>query len=172
MEAGLVEETEPDRLDPPRADTISGQQDYFGFAQNERHMLPDGRSWVDLAVLNEGQRRRYQNGTSRELKLKRNSGDAMLKMATGDDKYELLKVAIVGWNLQRNGSPVAFNPQTLEQFLSGANPKIIDDIEKRVRKMNPWLLSEMTVEQIDEEIASLQEMRAVRAEEEAGKATS
>lgn len=168
LEAGLVE---PD-LEPPNAPTISGQQDYFGFEQTERFTFPDGRSYVDLQVLNEGQRRKYLNASSRELTLKRNSGDARLKMATGDDKYELLKVAIVSWNLVSNGSPVIFNPQTLDRFLANANPRVIDDIEKQVRKMNPWLLAEMTVAQIDEEIGSLQELRAVKVAEEVGKGTS
>lgn len=158
------------RMTPP--DETSGQADYFGFEHHERFYLSDGRSYVDLQKLNEGQRRKYQNASNRELKLKRNTGDAHLKMAPGDDKAELLKVAVVGWNLTRGGQPVPFNPRALDEFLSLADPAVIDKIETQVRKMNPWLLSEMTVEQIDEELANLQEMRRVKVEEEAGKATS
>jgi hypothetical protein len=45
-------------------------------------------------------------------------------------------------------------------------------IEKDVRKHNPWLLQEMSVEDIDKEIASLEEMREVKLKEEAGNDSS
>lgn len=149
------------------------QADYFGFAATERMMLPDGVSWLDLKILNEGERRRYQNESNREIKLGRGSSDsASLRMRPGDDRHVLLKMSITGWNLQRNGNVVPFNTVVLDQFLLNADPSLVDRIEKRIRQLNPWLLSEMTVEQIDEEIRSLQEMREVRAREEEGNVTS
>jgi hypothetical protein len=149
------------------------QVDYFGFSSSDRFFLPDGVSYVDLKVLNEGERRRYQNESNREIKLGRGGGgDASLKMRPGDDKHTLLTLSIVGWNLMRNGAPVPFTKQLVDQFLSAADPSLIDKIEKRIRQLNPWLLSEMTVEQIDEEIKSLEEMREVRLREEEGNAAS
>lgn len=142
--------------------------DYFGFSSTERFTFPDGVSFVELKVLNEGERRKYQNSVNRELKIARGTGEAQLKMRPGDDRTELLKSAITGWNLHRAGQPVAFNSTNLEMFLNNADPAIIDKIEKRVRMMNPWLLSDLTVEQIDEEIASLQELREKKLEEEQG----
>ena len=148
------------------------QHDYFGFSSTERCMLPDGVSYVELQVLNEGHRRKYTNDSNREIKLAKGSGDAALRMKPGDDKHSLLKISIVGWNLSRGGVPVPFNAQMLDHFLNSADPAVIDRIEKRIRQINPWLLSEMTVEQIDEEIQSLQEMREVRLREDEGKVTS
>lgn len=145
------------------------QQDYFGFASTDRCMFPDGVSYVELRVLNEGDRRRYTNESNREIRLAKGSGDAALRMRPGDDKHSLLKISIVGWNLSRAGQPVPFTPQMLDQFLTSANPAIIDRIEKRIRQINPWLLSDMTVEQIDEEIQNLQDMREVRLKEDEGK---
>lgn len=148
------------------------QADYFAFDALERFYFPDGISYVELKKLNEGDRRKYQNNSNSEIRLGRGNRDASMKMNPGDDRWNLLKQSIKGWNLLRNGVPIGFNTAQLEKFLDVADPALVDRIEKAVRKLNPWLLSEMTVEQIDEEIRSLEEMRAVKVEEEAGKATS
>jgi hypothetical protein len=87
-------------------------------------------------------------------------------------RTELLRNTICGWNLMRGGQPLPFNQQNLNEFLMLANPSIINMIEKDVRLANPWLLAEMTIEDIDKEIADLQDLRAKKVEEEAGKGTS
>lgn len=166
-------------IDPPHVlsssepePMMSSQADYFGFSTVKRHFLPDGASYVELKVLNEGERRAYLNETNREVKFARGSGDAHLRMRPGDDKMSLLKVSIVGWNLIQNGQPLPFNLKNLDKFLTVTDPRLIDSIEKEVRRTNPWLLSDMSVEDIDEEIANLQEMRQAKIEEEEGKDTS
>lgn len=149
------------------------QVDYFGFTSSDRFILPDGRSYLDLKVLNEGERKRFQNETNRDIKLGRGSGgEASLKMRPGDDKHLLLKMSIVGWNLVRQGQPVPFNGSILQQFLDTTDPSLVDRIEKRVRELNPWLLSDMTVEQIEDEIKNLEAMRDTKLREEEGKGTS
>jgi hypothetical protein len=153
----------------PDAAVVPVQADYFGFAATERFTLSDGVSFVDLKVLNEGERRKYQNATNREVQIARGTGEAKLKMRPGDDRTALLQAAIVGWNLKRGIEPVAFTAQSLDLFLNSADPALIDRIEKKIRQMNPWLLSDLTVEQIREEIASLEDMLKVKLEEEAGK---
>lgn len=157
---------------PSPMDGVPAQVDYFGFANTKRVMLPDGLSYVDLKVLNEGERRRYLNETNREVRIARGSGEASMRMRPGDEKAILLSVAIVGWNLTRAGSPVPFTKEGLDRFLQLTDPRVIDIIEKDVQAMNPWLLAEMSVDMIDKEIASLQEMRQAKLDEEAGKATS
>lgn len=147
----------------------SQQVDYFGFEEILEITLPDGQSKVQHQVLNEGARRKYQNSMNREVKVQRASGDAVLKMAPGDEKVALLKEAIVGWNLIRNGGPVPFNRKNLDDFLDRSNPRVIDLIEKEVRKANPWLQADMSLEDIDREIESLQELRDKKVEEEQGK---
>lgn len=151
------------------ATEVSPQADYFGFSETHRVMLPDGVSFVTHQTLNEGARRKYLNDVNREVKLQKTTGDAIMKIQSGSERFSLLKAAIVGWNLQRGGQDVPFNPRNLEEFLTAANPRIVDLIEKDVRKANPWLMAEMTVEDIDKQIEELQEMRAVKLEEEEGK---
>lgn len=148
------------------------QEDYFAFGQSSIHYLPDGVSFVEIKVMTEGEKRAYLNAQNRELVMNRQTQDTKLKMAPGDERYNLLKAGIKNWNLRQGGEPVAFSPQALERFLATGNPKIMDGIEKAIRLANPWLLSEMTVEDIDEEIKTLQELRAKVIEEEAGKGAS
>jgi hypothetical protein len=157
---------------PPAAtETVSSQQDYFGFSTTTRHMLPDKVSYVELKVLTEGERRAYQNASNRDVKFDR-GGSAQMKLRPGDDRANLLKVAIVGWNLMRQGQPVPFTPQSLDLFLNNTDPKVVDGIEKAIRKSNPWLLSEMSSDDIKKEIEDLTELLAVKLEEEAGNDTS
>ena len=84
----------------------------------------------------------------------------------------LLQNSITGWNLKRAGEDVPCDKRNLNDFLKFANPTVVDLIEKEVRKFNPWLLTDMTVEEIDKEIASLEEMKVKLQEQEAGNVSS
>ncbi len=146
--------------------------DYFGVDEINRVTLPDGLSWVEHKTLTEGDRRKYLNKINRDVRVQKATGDAVMKLAPGDERYELLKTAISGWNLTRSGSPIAFSTSNLDLFLNNANPKVVDLIEKAVRLANPWLLSEVSIEDIDREIETLTELRAKKVAEEEGKGTS
>jgi hypothetical protein len=149
------------------------QVDYFGFEIVHRVTLPDGKSYIDHQVLNEGARRSYMNQVNREVRLQK-GGDAYMKMATGDERHELLKQAIVGWNLMTKNKdgdlvPINFTGANLGKFLEAAPPKVIDVIEKDVREKNPWLLGDITVEDIREQISDLEEMLEQKLKEAEGK---
>lgn len=161
-----------DVQDRPGDPIVRIQQDYFAFDIIGRTMFPDGISWVEHAVMNEGARRKYLNAVNREVRVQKSTQDAILKMAPGEERTELLKATIVGWNLSRGGERIPFTTQNLNEFLLRANPSVINLIEKDVRLANPWLLAEMTLEDIDRELRELQELRAKKVEEEMGKETS
>ena len=148
------------------------QDDYFGF--NERYIftLPDGKSFIEHKALTEGDRRQYLKGTNREVKFAKATQDASMKLSPGEDKAALLTVAITNWNLMRGGQPLPFSPANLRNFLEVANPKIIDLIHEDVTKHNPWLLNELSVEDLDREIAALQTQRDALLDADSGKATS
>lgn len=170
-----AEERPTEFADLPDA-SLPVQADYFAFGETFQCFLPDGVSYVEHKSLNEGSRRKYLNQVNREVTLERGSGNARMKLASGDEKHLLLEEAIVGWNLQQNGKPLSFSKgsggSTLNQFLAAADPSIIDLIEKDVRKHNKWLLNEVTVEGIKEQIADLEEMLQEKLEEEAGNSTT
>jgi hypothetical protein len=147
-------------------------EDYFGFEEIHRVALPDGISWVEHKTLNEGQRRKFLNDTNRGVRIKKASGDAEMNFAPGTEKAALLGVAIVNWNLYRKGATVSFTKNELDKFLQMAPPRIVDIIHKDIVKKNSWLMTEMSVEDIDKEIESLHELRAVKVAEEEGKDVS
>lgn len=152
-----------------QADSTPVQEDYFAFDVTDRVDLPDGVSYIDIKVLNEGSRRKYLNSVNREVKLQKATGDAVMQLATGDERKAILESSIVGWNLMRAGQPVSFTPAMVREFLDRSNPKVIDLIEKRVREINPWLTAEVTIEDIDKQIEELTELRATKVAEEEGK---
>lgn len=161
-----------------RADGIPTEEhvaeDYFGFEETHQCFLPDRISFIEHKTLNEGARKEYRNKSNQDVRLQKGTGDAFLRLRQGDDLHTLLKLAISGWNLRRkDGSgqmvPVAFSKRSLDEWLEKAPPRVVDLVYKDIVRVNPWLLADMTVEQIDEEIKSLQEMREQKLREEEGK---
>jgi hypothetical protein len=144
------------------------QANYFGFESRIKFFLPDGVSWIEFAKMNEGEKKMFQDKTSRDVVLERNSGNARMNMLQGTERHELIKSSIKDWNLRNEDGPVPCTPSNIQMFLTVADPQIIEDLEKAIRKANPWLLSEMSVEDIDKEIANLQEMRAIAEKRERG----
>lgn len=148
--------------------------DYFGFEESHRVMLPDGKSWVEHQTMNEGMRRNFLAKQNRKVTVQKATGNAIMDVQTGDERVALLSSVIVNWNLMRrdrNGElqPVMFNKQNLTEFLDKAKPGLLDVIEKDVRKANPWLFGEATVEDIKSQIKELEEMLELKEKEAAGK---
>lgn len=148
--------------------------DYFDFDDTRRVILPDGKQYVEIQVLNEGARRKYLNATNKEVTIGRATGDAKMKIASGDDRHMLLESAIVDWSLwTRNAKTgemeqIKYNDQNLRRFLEKASPTVIDLIEKEVRKDNPWLVADVSVEDIDNQIKELQELKEQKLREAEG----
>ena len=152
----------------PAAYEAPAQHDYFGFVSSEKFYFPDGVTWLEFDVMNEGRKTQFQKQTQRDLVLERQSGNARMKVDPGVERHELIRQSVKNWNLVRGAqnTPIEYNPKSLRDFLELADPKMIEDIEKAIRKANPWLMAEMTVKDIDREIDSLQEMRTVAEERE------
>lgn len=150
--------------------TVPQQVSYFGFEERHQCFLPDGVSYIEHQTLNEGARRKYLNKVNRDIRLQRATGDAIMKMQAGEEKHALLQSAITGWNLLGpTGQLVPFSSPNLQMFLDKADPKVVDLIEKDIRKHNTWLMSDLSVEDIQKQIDELEEMKQVKLREEEGK---
>lgn len=147
------------------------QQDYFGFDRTETYHLPDGVSWIEFKPMNEGEKKKFQDKTSKDLVLERNSGNARMTVLQGSERHELIKSSIKAWNLKRGGKDIPCNSVNIGDFLTLADPLIIEGLEKAIRKANPWLLAEMSSEDIQKEIDNLEEMKKVAEKREAGEAS-
>lgn len=144
------------------------QADYFAFERTDRFMMPDGVSYLELRAMNEGARRDYMNKVNSEVTLQRQTGNAQVKMQTGEERHTLFVKSIVGWNLMSGGKPVPFD-RNLEKFLTALDPVIADKIDKKIRELNPWLISDLSLEDIDRQIEELQQTRVQRVKQLEGK---
>ena len=159
----------PEAGQGPVVSNESQQKDYFGFTGSEqKFMLPDGVSYIEYRRMNEGQKKAFQDKTSKDLVLERQSGNARMSVLQGSERHELIKQCVTGWNLKRGDSPVPFTTVMLSDFLNLTDPLIVEELEKAIRKANPWLMAEMSVADIDREIENLTEMRQVAEERERG----
>lgn len=159
---------------------IEVYEDYFGFGEERQFKLPDGKQYISFQIMNEGQRSEFQKRTNRDIRINRASGDASIKADPAEERRALITSSVVGWNLKRRKGDgwedVTFSKgsagASLEKWLVVANPKIIDDLEFAIRKANPWLQSDMTVEEIDKEMDRLRELREQTVERERGEELS
>lgn len=163
----------PEHLDGPPVNEQPQRKSYWGFSDITRHFLPDNEQYFEIKKMSEGDKAKYQRKTSRDFRVDRD-GSGSMKVDPAGDRHELIKAGVAGWYLygENPAHLEPFSPQSLERFLSVADPELISDIEMAVRKKNPWLLSEMTVAEIDKEILSLQQMREVAVEREKGEGYS
>lgn len=158
----------------------AGYVDYFGFDEREKWHLPDGKQWIQFKKLAEGDRARFLKATRSDVHLNQKSGEARIPFDQSRERKELLLASCTDWHMVRKGArgnwePVPFQNNgtagcQFAQWIDKADPAILGRLEKAIRKANPWLLNELSVEQIDKEIADLQELRvaAEKREQEEG----
>src|SRR4051794_34383011 len=145
--------------------------DYFGTGVTERVMLPDNIQWIEVKAFSEGDRRRYLNEINKDIRVERQTGAAFLKNTAGQDRYELLKVAITDWYIfkkDKNGEmrEHPYNEHNVRDFLNVGSPKIFEKVELKVRELNPWLMADLTVEQMEEQIEELNRLIEIKQKEE------
>lgn len=154
----------------------NAQQDYFGFSKTALWYLPDGVSYFELTAMNEGAKSDFQKMTQRDMVLEKGSGNARFKIDPTTERHALIQASVTGWNLSRRGVPVPFDNKgrggPLQDFLKLADPSIVEKLELEIRKLNPWLLAELTVEEIDKQIDELKDLRVGAEERERGEASS
>lgn len=177
--------------DTPQIDTAAAAQagvtleeevyeDYYGFDTREIFYLPDGKQFVEFQPMNEGAKSKFQKLTNKDVVVERSTGNARMKMDPASERHALITESVTGWKLMRKvgdkWQPVPFSKGSpgaeLEKWLNIANPTVVEDLEKAIRKANPWLQGEMTVEDIEKEMDNLRELREEAIKREAGNASS
>ena len=153
--------------------------DYFGFEEEGVFTFPDGKTKIWFRAMNEGDRANFQRQTNRDVSLERQTGNARIRTDPAGERKALILASCTNWNLHRKDPvtgqmvPVPFSGQkpgsALDQWLTKAQPKLVDALEEAIRKVNPWLVGDMSLEDIDREIERLQEMREEKVKLEAEK---
>lgn len=165
------------------ADVTEAQayEDYYGFTETEKWFFPDNKQYIEFQRMNEGARARFQQKTTKDITVVRGSGDAKMKVDPATERHELLAASVKGWHVVRKNKddqyvPVAFTIGSpgaeFEKWLQVANPKLVDDLEAAIRKANPWLNADMTIEDIDKEMDRLRELKEEVQARERGEGSS
>jgi hypothetical protein len=161
----------------------AGYQDYYGFDERDKWYFPDGKQWIEFKKLTEGDRAKYMKATRSDVHLNQKTQEARIPFDQSQDRKQLLLHSVTDWHIVRftrsNGRITAVTPLpfpegagartpggALAQWIDSANPAILAELEKAIRKANPWLLNELSVEQIDKEISDLTELRKAAEERE------
>jgi hypothetical protein len=152
-------------------------ENYWGSEQRERWYFPDGTQYMEFKVMTEGDKKQYQRLTNQDLKIGRDQ-TASVRMDPGAERHILITQTVKDWNLyapdKKTGklAIAAFDKSLLVKWLEQANPKLVEDLEIAIRKANPWMLSDQSVEDIDKEIDRLVEMRKEKLAMESGEGSS
>lgn len=148
-------------------------EDYFGFDENKTWFFPDKKQYIIFKVMSEGDKAKFQRETNRDITLQRSTGDAKIKADPASERWALLDASVIDWHVFRDGQPVPFTKgspgATFNQWLSKANPRLVEDLEFEIRKANPWLQADMTLEDVDKEMDRLRELREEIVKRESGK---
>lgn len=159
-------------------DTGEGYEDYWGVSETKRWTLPDGKQWIEFKIMDEGAKTQFQKMTNSDLIVQR-SGDSRIKIDPARERHELIKSSVTNWNLMQrdpNSGEWSAAPfggaRSIEQWLEKAPPKIVEDLELEIRKANPWMQADMSVDEIDKEIERLNDLRKLARERELGEGVS
>lgn len=139
--------------------------DYWtGPPEPVKFFFPDGKQYIEYLPMTHGMRSKYQTATNADIKLERKTGDVQMKTDLARDSKHLVDVSAVDWFILRKGEPVKFTKgapgSNLWQWMDQASPALVDSLLAHIRKSNPWLVADKTLEDIDHEIEELMELRA------------
>ena len=152
---------------------VSEFDDYWGNDETVKHILPDGKQYFIIRPMNEGAKSKYQRMANQDVIIDKHQ-NTRLKVNPADERHTLITQSVIDWNIYRKDKnsgqmePYPFSEINLKDWLTLAPPHIVERLEHAIRMANPWLQSEMTVDQIDEEIKRLNEMRDQVEREKAG----
>ena len=171
----------PDSLSLDNPAVVIEYTDFFGFGSSEEFIMPDGHQKIFFKVMCEGERKKYQQLTNRDIRFNQATKDAHIKGDPAGERWSLITSSVTGWSLKRRNSrgewtDVPFSSGTpgaeLEKWLERADPKIVDNLEFKIRMANSWMQGDMTVEEIDKEFERLTELRVAAVERERGESGS
>lgn len=153
--------------EPGREPEVTVYEDYWGVRGDTRYWLPDGKQFFVIKKMNEGDRARYQHEAGMQMTSMRKTGDTRIDIDQAKDREALICAAVIDWNLYKDNTQVPFNKGTLRTWIQVADPKILDKLLMEVRKFNPFLQEDLSVKEIDEQMAELRELRQIAVNREA-----
>lgn len=163
--------TETQQPQPTEVPLKQQFEDYWGTDERHRFYLPDGVQYFEFKIMNEGDKAKFQKMTNQDMTIGRDQ-TAKIRMDPAAERHQLILSSVIDWNFYKNGEKLQFFKRDLERWLEVAPPQIVEDLEFEIRRKNPWLQSDMTLEEIDKEMDRLMELRKQVKEREEGETSS
>lgn len=122
------------------------------------------RLYLEVQKMTEGVRQKYQKATNAKVTILKQNSNAEMGVDPARDREQLILKSVTGWYMKRRGNDgqpyeVKWTERAFKEWFEGANPAHIESLEKFIRDINPWMLDEMTVEAIEEEIDRLEKLK-------------
>lgn len=162
-------------LDRMKEDGVAPKQeiyiDVWGYHDTKNWYFPGqdsipeaNRMYLVVQKMTEGLRQKYQKATNAKVTILRENSNAEMGVDPARDRRELIMKSVTNWHVLREGPgnqwhPVGYSTRAFEEWFDGADPAHVEDLEKFIRDINPWMLDEVTVEAIDKEIERLKTQR-------------
>lgn len=156
--------------------------DYFGFASEEKWYFPgqdklpkEHKQYLLIKKMNEGDKAKYQRKTNKDIRIQRTTGDARMSVDAVEERHELIRISVVGARVKMRDhtGKLRFDDKkpdiVVRNLLDNGDPDVVQQLERFIRDLNPWMRTDMSIEEIDKEIARLEEIKKEKADEEAGK---
>lgn len=150
---------------PSTAVDETGYVDFFNPEKVvERVMLPDGKQWIEIRKLDEGDRTEFQKQNKGKVTGNRNNDDLEFDMDSSKERRSLIEIAVSAWHFVTRDTQtgewreVPFTKEAVRQWAAKADSEIIDDVVQQIRLMNKWLLADMTSSQIEKELERLNKL--------------
>lgn len=176
-----LEQTHKNMIDSGHRVEDTVEIDYFGFSSDERWYFPgqaklpeDQKQYLTVQKMNEGAKAKYQKSTNRDIRIQRTTGDARMSVDAVEERHQLIRISVTGAHVKRRlpDGTLRFDDKKVERLISewleGGNPDHVQDLEKFIRELNPWMRTDMSTEEIDNEIERLQDLKREKADLEAG----
>lgn len=147
-------------------------EDYWGTDATTRYTMPDGQQWFEIKKMSEGNRAQYQREAGLQMTSQRKTGDTKIDIDQAQDRLALILNSVIGWNIvKRTGvnefTPILFNKHALREWVTQTGPNYVDNLIQEIRKFNPFLQEDLSVEDLEKQKAEVEELLVLARRREA-----
>ena len=116
---------------------------YFGSEQKRKFILPETKDqYIEHKKLTEGQRRKYEDESSKKVSMDSNTNMIEMEMAIGSDRKALFDAAVVGFRvLRKEGEEVVevTDMNRWDEIRDEMPAEIAQGLLEDIRAFNTWL---------------------------------
>lgn len=121
--------------------------------------------YIEYRPMDGGMKAEFERRTAQDMWVQTGGRQNMrMSLDNARNREALLEISISGWYLEKpsNQNPdiwesVAFTKSNLRQWLNHADPTLLTELESEIRKANPWMLNEQSLEDLESARDELEE---------------